>query len=280
MDLRQLAWGGPLGFVKLTLLSLGVVYLAALSGLFVFQRELQYFPDRRDPAPEGLGLSGVERVVLPTPDGQRVVLWFSPPAPGQPVILFLHGNAGSIADRADRLAFYQSRGFGAAFLSYRGYGGSTGRPTEAGLLTDAATAHAFLLDRGIPAGRIALVGESLGTGVAVQTAARLSVGALVLEAPFTAAADIAARAYPWVPVRLLMKDQFRSSAHIADIRVPVLVLHGERDRVIPFALGKALFALANDPKTFLSLGPTGHEALFDPDTWAAGADYIQQELAP
>jgi hypothetical protein len=263
-----------MGFVKLTLVTFGVLYLAVASGLFLVQRHLQYFPTRADPAPQALGLQGVERVVLPTPDGQALVLWFSPPPPGRPVVLFLHGNAGSIADRADRLAFYQSRGFGAAFLSYRGYGGSTGAPSEAGLLIDAGAAHGFLRDRGIPAGRIVLVGESLGTGVAVQTAARLPVGAVVLEAPFTAAVDIAARAYPWLPVRVLMRDPFRSDLAVAGITAPILILHGQADRVVPFAQGRALYALARDPKTFRSLGPVGHEALFDPATWALGADFI------
>ncbi|TAG17793.1 MAG: alpha/beta fold hydrolase [Rhodobacterales bacterium] len=268
--------GRFVAFVKLTLVTFGLLYAAALSGLYVFQRDLQYFPARRDPAPEAVGLRGVERVLLSTPDGETLVVWFSPAAPGRPTVLFLHGNAGAVADRADRLAFYQSRGFGAAFLSWRGYGGSTGSPSEAGLLIDARTAYDALRARGIAPEQIVLVGESLGTGVAVQTAARVPVGGLVLEAPFTAAVDIAGRAYPWVPVRLLMKDQFRSAAHIASVRAPLLILHGEADAVIPANFGRALFALANDPKTFLSLGPVGHEALFDPATWTKGADFIDR----
>ncbi len=269
-----------MAFVKLTLVTFGLLYAAALSGLYVFQRDLQYFPARHDPSPQAVGLQGVERVLLSTPDGETLVLWLSPAAPGQPTILFLHGNAGAMADRADRLAFYQARGFGAAFLSWRGYGGSTGQPTEAGLLIDARAAYDALRDRGIPPDQIVLVGESLGTGVAVQTAARVPVGAVVLEAPYTAAVDIAGRAYPWVPVRLLMKDQFRSAAHIAGVRAPLLILHGEADTVIPPGFGRALFALANDPKTFLSLGPVGHEALFDPSTWAKGADFIDRLALP
>ncbi|MCU0828754.1 MAG: alpha/beta hydrolase [Tabrizicola sp.] len=266
--------------LKLGLLAAGSLYAAAVSAMFFLQRDLQYFPTKRDPSPESLGLSGVERVELATADGETVVLWFVPPDEGQPVVLYLHGNAGETADRADRLALYQARGFGAAFLSWRGYGGSTGRPTEAGLMADAEAALAFLEGRGYALGQIALVGESLGTGVAVQLAARHPVGALVLEAPYTAAVDVAARAYPWVPVRLLMKDQFRSRAHIGQVRSPLLVLHGERDRVIPFAMGRALFDQAGEPKTFLSLGPVGHEALFDPATWETGADFIARMGQP
>ncbi|OYX25416.1 MAG: hypothetical protein B7Z10_06390 [Rhodobacterales bacterium 32-66-7] len=261
-------------FLKLTLVAFGLVYASALGGMYLVQRDLQYFPGQSDPAPEALGLTGVTRETLDTSDGEALVLWHGPAKAGQPTILFLHGNAGTIADRVDRLRFYQAQGLGAAFLSWRGYGGSTGHPTETGLLIDAATAYGFLRRQGIAAGQIVLVGESLGTGVAVRLAAEHPVGAVVLEAPFTAAVDVARQAYPWVPVGLLMKDQFRSRDHIGRVRAPLLVLHGEVDRVIPFGFGKALYAAANDPKTFLSLGPVGHEALGDPATWAKGVDFI------
>lgn len=265
---------------KLGLIGAGSLYAALVSAMFFLQRDLQYLPGRGDPLPEAVGLTGVERVALTTADGETVVLWFAPPAPGRPTVLFLHGNAGSIADRADRLAFYKGRGLGAAFLSWRGYGGSTGRPSEPGLLADAEAALAFLGDRGLAPGQIVVLGESLGTGVAVQLAARHPVGALVLEAPYTAAVDVAARAYPWLPVRLLMKDQFRSRDWIGRVTAPVLILHGEADRVIPFAMGRALFDLANPPRTFVSLGARGHEALFDPATWAEGAAFIDRLFPP
>lgn len=267
-------------FVKLTLVTFGLVYAVALSGMYAFQRDLQYFPTRRDPAPLAVGLTGVTRITLPTPDGETLVLWESPAQGDLPVILFLHGNAGEIADRADRLAFYQSRGFGLLFLGYRGYGGSTGSPSERGLLIDAKTAYDHLRARGVPADRIVLVGESLGTGPAVLTAAANPVAAVVLEAPYSAAVDIARRAYPWAPVGLLMKDQYRSRDVIDRIKAPLLILHGEDDRVIPQGFGKRLYDLARDPKTFLSLGPVGHEALFSPNTWKKGADFIDRTVGP
>lgn len=263
-----------LGLIKLTLVTFGLVYATALSGMYVFQRDLQYFPTRRDPAPEALGLTGVTRIALPTADGETLVLWESPPRDGRPTILFLHGNAGEIADRADRLAFYQSRGFGTAFLSWRGFGGSTGRPSETGLLLDAKAAYDHLRARGLPPDRIVLVGESLGTGPAVMSAAANPVAAVILEAPYSAAVDIARLAYPWLPVGLLMKDQFRSRDHIARINAPLLILHGQDDRVIPQGFGRRLFETARDPKTFLSLGPVGHDALFSPTTWAAETDFL------
>lgn len=263
-----------LAFIKLTLVTFGLLYAVALTGLYAVQRDLQYFPSHRDPAPAATGLRGVERVALPTPDGETLVLWVSPPEANRPTILFLHGNAGEIADRADRFAFYQAQGYGVAFLSWRGYGGSTGAPSETGLLTDAKTAYDHLRALGILPDRIVLVGESLGTGPAVMTAAANPVAAVVLEAPYSAAVDLARRAYPWLPVGLLMLDQYRSRDHIAGIRAPLLILHGAQDRVIPQGFGKRLFDLAQEPKTFLSLGPVGHDALFSPDTWAREADFI------
>ncbi len=214
--------------------------------MVLWQCHLPCFPSRRDPAPAELGLHGVPREIVPTADGESLVLWFAPPASGRPMILFLHGNAGSVADRAGRMAFYQSRSFGATFLSWRGHGGSNGRPTEA--------AWRFLAGAGVPPGRIGVMGEFLGTEVA----------ALVPEAPFTAAVDLATRAYPWLPVRLLMRDQFRSRSRIGAVRAPLFILHGEVDTVIPFAFGQDPFALANTPETVVSLGPVGHEALAIP----------------
>jgi uncharacterized protein len=260
----------------LTLVTFGLLYAVALSGMYAFQRDLQYFPTRRDPAPQAVGLTGVKVVPLATPDGEVLVLWTSPATGDRPTILFLHGNGGEIADRADRFAYYQAQGFGVAFLSWRGYGGSTGSPSETGLLTDTKAAYDHLRGLGIPPDRIVLLGESLGTGPAVITAAANPVGAVILEAPYSAAVDIARQAYPWAPVGLLMKDQYRSRDHIAAINAPLLILHGERDRVIPPGFGKRLFDAARDPKTFLSLGPVGHNALFSPATWEAEARFIDR----
>ena len=264
--------------LKLVIVPFGLIYVVAMSGLFFLQREIQYFPSRLDPPPEAMGLVGVTRQEIMTADGERLVLWYATPEGDRPVILFLHGNAGAVANRADRLALYQARGFGAAFVSYRGFGGSSGQPTEAGLASDAQAAYDYSLSLGHPPDRIALVGESLGTAPAIQLAARNPVAAVVLEAPFTAAVDVARDLYPWAPVDLLMLDQYRSRDLMSKIAAPVLILHGEADQVVPFAHGQALYDLSLEPKTFASLGPVGHEALFDPLTWALGADFVDALL--
>ena len=147
------------------------LYLAVVAAMFLFQRQMQYLPTNRAPSPADAGFDGAAEHVLTAEDGTRILLWYAPAPEGAPVILYFQGNAGEIADRADRWAFYRDAGFGTAFLSYRGYGGSEGKPTEAGLHQDAAAAFAWLKAQGIGAGSIALVGESLGSGVAVRLAA-------------------------------------------------------------------------------------------------------------
>jgi fermentation-respiration switch protein FrsA (DUF1100 family) len=147
-------------------------------------------------------------------------------------------------------------------LSYRGYGGSTGKPTEAGMLLDAAAAYDFAAARYPPA-RIVLWGESLGTGVAVALAAERPVGGLMLDAPFTSAADVGASAYPFIPVRLFIKDSFRSDQRIRRVRAPLLVLHGDMDGIVPVRFGERLFALANEPKQMVRFPLGGHVDLDD-----------------
>ncbi len=266
--------------IKLVLLPLGMIYAAVVASAFLMQRQLQYFPDRSLVTPAETGLVGVAAESLTTPDGETLILWHAPARAGRPTILFFHGNAGSLADRAQRLAFWQARGFGVAFLSYRGFGGSTGTPSEAGLLADARTAHDFLLAQGVAPTSIVAMGESLGTGVAVRLAAERPLGALILEAPFTSATDVAARAYPFLPVRLLLKDRFASLEHIGAVTAPLLVLHGTADEVIPLAFGQRLFDAANQPKTFRAIEGANHAALFDPAIWALEADFLATLFPP
>ena len=147
-------------------------------------------------------------------------------------------------------------------MCYRGYGGSTGTPTEDGLIRDAAAAYDFARAR-YPAKRIVLFGESLGTAVAVALAAGHEIGALILDAPFTSAADVGAAAYPFAPVRWLMKDKFRSDERIGRVSAPLLVLHGEADRIVPIRFAEQLFALAREPKRMVRFPQGGHVDLDD-----------------
>ena len=240
-----------------------IVFAAAFGGLvalmYVAQRSLMYFPERLQTPPAMAGLPEAQEMTLDTQDGERVIVWHVPPRGEKPVVLYFHGNGGALRTRVDRFRALIADGNGLVALSYRGYGGSTGSPTEAGLIADAEAAYAFAAAR-YPAERIVLWGESLGSGVAVALGACHRVGHIVLEGSFTSAADVgAAHAYRFLPVRLLMKDQFRSDLRIAGVTAPLLFLHGGRDWVVPIALGERLYALANEPKQFLRFSNAGHE---------------------
>lgn len=238
-----------------------LVFYAGLIGLlYLLQRNLMYFPYRERIEPAAAGLPQAAEEILETADGEKVIAWHIPAQAGKPVIVYFHGNGGSIAGRAGRFAVLTDGGNGLVALSYRGYGGSSGRPSETGLMADAMAAYRFAIAK-YSADRIVLWGESLGTGVAVALAAEHPAAKLVLEAPFTSAADIAASVYPIVPVRMLMKDQFRSDEKIGKVKAPVLVLHGARDNVVPIRFGERLYEKIVSPKRFVRFPDGGHEWL-------------------
>lgn len=261
--------------LKSAVIGCAVVYCVALVSLYVLQRDLMYFPTQNNPQPEQVGLSGVTVERLPTEDGEMLIVWHAPAVQGAPTVLFAHGNGGEIADRANRFRAYQAAGFGVIFVSWRGYGGSTGSPSEQGLLIDARTAYQWLVSNDVDPSQIVIVGESLGTGAAVRLAAEYPVGALILGAPYSATSDVAALQYPWLPVRALMKDQFRSIDHIAAVTAPTLVMHGTEDVVIPYDLGRKLFDEIEAPKTFETYEGQGHEMLFQPATYATEIAFIR-----
>jgi fermentation-respiration switch protein FrsA (DUF1100 family) len=245
-----------------------VGYVAVVVLLYTFQRSLLYHPQRRPIVPAAVGFPEAEAIVLETSDGERVIAWHVPPRPGRPLVIYFHGNAETIANRVDRHRALIATGAGLLAVSYRGYMGSTGRPTEAGLLHDADAAYAFAASRH-PADRIALWGHSLGSGVAVALAATRPVAKVVLEAPFTSTADVAQRMFPPVPVRWLMHDQFHSDERIGAVTASILILHGARDIVVPIALGERLYELAKQPKRFVRYPKGGHDDL---DDYGAGIE--------
>jgi len=244
-------------FVITVLIGYGAI--AALA--YFAQRSLMYFPDRTRTAPAAAGFPHAEEITLTTSDGERVVAWHVAPRGEKPVVLYFHGNGGALNLRAERFARIVADGTGLLALSYRGYGGSTGRPSEAGLLRDAEAIYAYAAAR-YPAERMVPFGESLGSGVAVALAVEHKVGKVILESPFTSAVDIGAAAYPFLPVRLLMHDTFRSDERIGRVTAPVLVLHGERDTVVPIRYGERLYALISAPKKFVRF-PEGHHSDLD-----------------
>jgi fermentation-respiration switch protein FrsA (DUF1100 family) len=246
--------------LKWILIVVLVGYVVLVGALYVGQRSLMYFPTTRRTPPADAGLPQAQEVVLDTSDGEKVIVWHVPPQPGKPIVLFFHGNGDFLAGLAGRFRKLTASGVGLLALSYRGYAGSTGHPTEDGLHRDAMAAYDFAAAR-YPANRIVLWGFSLGSGVAVALAAKRPIAKLVLEAPYTSTADVAALIYPFVPVRLLMKDQFHSDQHIEAVKAPILIAHGEHDQAIPISIGERLFAMAPEPKRFVRFPQGRHEDL-------------------
>jgi uncharacterized protein len=242
------------------LAAIAVVYGLLVGGLFLAQRSLLYLPDPARPQLGPLAELGFREVTLTTADGLSLLSWYRPPREGGPVVAYFHGNGGHLGYRTDRMLLFAQQGLGVLLLEYRGYGANPGSPSETGLFADAGAALDFLTrQQGIPANRLVLYGESLGSAVAAHMAEGREIAALILEAPFTRLADAAAYHYPYVPVSLLLRDRFDSLAAIGHVRAPVLILQGERDRVVPPRLGHALFAAAPEPKEGWFSPEAGHD---------------------
>jgi uncharacterized protein len=249
--------------LKWLLIVVVVAYLGGVAVLYFRQRSMLFpIPPVGRTPPAAAGLPDAEEHVLSTDDGEKVIVWHVPAKPGHPVVLFFPGNGDFLAGRVSRFEAVTADGTGLVALSYRGYAGSSGQPSEHGLLQDAAAAYGFASARYEP-GRIVAWGFSLGTGVAVALAAEHPIGRLILEAPYTSTVDIAAAMFPIAPVRLLMRDQFRSDLRIARVTVPLLIMHGDSDPAIPLRFGKRLFGLAHEPKQFVRFLGGGHENLDD-----------------
>jgi fermentation-respiration switch protein FrsA (DUF1100 family) len=242
----------------------GAAYLMPVSYLYVFQRNFVFKPVGELTAPADKGLAGVAVRRFAMADGVRLTGWYAPAEAGKPSVLYFHGNAGNLSGRAERFRTVLASSFGLWAASYRGYPGSDGSAEERKLIADGLALYDWLAER---TGKIVVHGESLGTGIATAVAARRDARALVLEAPYTAAVDIAADHYPWMPVGLLMTDQIRSRDHIRNVSAPVLIVHGTEDRVIPVAHGKRLFALANEPKRLAIVDGARHNDLWSRGLW-------------
>ena len=236
------------------------LYVGLAAVLYLRQRSLMYFPETVHTTPAEAGLPEATEVPLTAADGVRVTAWSVPPRDDKPVIVFFHGNGGALRYSVPRFRKLIGAGIGLVALEYRGYGGNPGSPSERGLIADGEAAYAFAAAR-YPIKQIVLWGQSLGSGVAVAVAAQKPVGRVILEAPFTSAVAVAAIRYWYMPVRLLMKDQFHSDRRIRRVTAPLLILHGAQDQVVPYAMGERMFELANKPKHIVRFLDGGHEDL-------------------
>jgi len=257
-----------------TVLRILVLLLLAGGVLLLLEKHLIYFPMRaHDATPVGLGLAH-EELALRTEDGVRLHGWFLPVEGSRLSLLVCHGNAGNVSHRLDRALLLQSRlKLDVLLFDYRGYGASEGSPYEEGTYRDARAAYRWLVARGIGPERVVLFGESLGSAVALQVAVEVEARALVLESPFASIPEMARAVYPFLPVWPFVRTRYDNVAKVGRLRMPLLVLHGDRDEVVPFTQGRRVFDAAPEPKTFFAIPGASHN-----DTYLVGGEAYWQAL--
>ena len=231
-----------------TLIFVLAVYLVITLSLYFFQRNLLYYPSENNYSGDRLTVP-IEKVKIKTQDNIELLSWYHKKnVSDYKTILFLHGNAGSLENRIYKLNFLGNLDVNFLIIAWRGYSGSSGKPSEFGLYQDAKSALNWLNSKGITDDKIVLYGESLGTSVAIEVGQNRNFAGIILEAPFTSMIDIGKKHYPFFPVKLLLKDKYVSKNKIKNIKSPVLVMHGKEDKIVPFYMGKKIYDLANQPK--------------------------------
>lgn len=238
----------------------------------IFEESLIFVPSRYpdgDWQPAALDFQDVE---FRAEDGVRLHGWYCPMRDDRAVVLVSHGNAGNLSHRAEEIRLWQQHLRVSVFIyDYRGYGRSEGSPNEQGLYADSRAAYRWLTQQEVAADRVVLRGESIGAAVALQLALEVPHRALILESPFTSVVDMAKRQFPWVPVHWLLRNRFESDAKIARYRGRLLITHGTHDSIVPFQMGRRLFELASEPKTFHAIERADHNDV----PWVGGAAYFR-----
>lgn len=263
--------------IRAVIVAAMLAYGAAAAYMGLNQRSFIYKVDARVPEIAASGVARAQPITLARPDDVMLTGWHVPPKDAaSPVIVYFHGNAGTLMRRAGRFQALTEGGAGLIAFHYRGYGGSGGAPTEALLHADAAAILAEA-ERLYPGHQRVIFGESLGSGVASRLASEHAAAALILDSPFLSVLERARSSYPWLPVGLLLVDPFRSDLVIGKVRMPVLILHGARDRVVPIEDGERLHALANEPKRFVRFEEAGHVGAFRFGAMAAIRSFLKDQ---
>ena len=235
-------------FLLEVIIGILVVYSSVLIVLFIFQRNLMYHPDENNYFGDKLEVN-IEKVKIKTPDKINLLSWFHKKDLKKfKTIIYFHGNAGTLENRIHKLNHFKDMNVNFLIISWRGFSGNDGKPSEEGLYVDGNSAINWLKNLGLSEEDIIIYGESLGTGVATEIAQNSNFAGLVLETPFTSMVEAAKNFYPYIPVGLLLKDKYKNKLKIKNINIPVLVMHGESDQIVPFWMGKKIYEMANQPK--------------------------------
>ena len=233
-----------------------LTYALIVGLLWLLQSRFIYYPGigREIVATPSAHGARYEDLTIETSDGERLNAWWVPAESPRGAVLLLHGNAGNISHRIEYALMFRRLGYSTLLLDYRGYGKSSGAPSEQGTYEDAESAWRWLTTtRRVPEREIVVFGESLGGGVASWVAARHPVRALILASTFTSAVDLGSELYPFLPVRLVSRFRYDTLTRLRDVRAPVLVVHSPQDEIIPFSHGRRLFEAAREPKAMLQL---------------------------
>ena len=225
-----------------------VIYTSVLILLFIFQRSLMYHPQENNYFGDKMEVD-IEKVNIKTSDNINLLGWFHKKDLKKfKTIVYFHGNAGKLENRIHKLNHFKDMDVNFLIIAWRGFSGNDGKPSEEGLYIDGSSTILWLKDLGLAEKDIILYGESLGTGVATEIAQNNNFAGLVLETPFTSMIEAAKNFYPYIPVALLLKDKYDNQNKIKNINIPVLVMHGEVDQIVPFWMGKKIYEIANQPK--------------------------------
>jgi len=257
-----------------------IVYIFVVAFVYITQRYLQYYPIKKytgDPKQNGVPV--MEEIQLQAEDGQELYAWFAEPKEKEgKIFIIYHGNAGTLAGRADKARQLIALGYGVYMCEYRGYGGIKGKITEENLYKDGRAAVKFLADKGYNISQLVLYGESIGSGIATQMAKEFNTKYMVLEGGFSSAMAVGRKVYPYLPVDLMLKDRYDNISKIKDIKVSLLMIHGKRDNIVDIDIAKELYEVANHPKEFIEFDNAGHVDLFSHgaakiiDGWLKGQD--------
>ena len=252
-----------------------LIYLIITFILYSYQRNLMYHPVENNYQGDKLMVK-IEKVNIKTEDNIDLLAWYHKKnLTKYKTILYLHGNAGALENRIHKINHFDGMKVNFLLVAWRGFSGNKGSPTEKGLYQDARSAVKWLNDNGIRNENIIIYGESLGTGVATEIAQNKNFAGIILESPFTSMIEAARSRYPIFPIRLILKDKYESDKKIKNIKSPILVMHGEVDKIVPYKMGKKIYELANEPKFFYSQEYGDHMLEYDEKLLIALKKFIQ-----
>ena len=263
-----------MNYLIILLLTFVIIYFLIVVLTYIFQRNLLYHPKENNYHGDKL-LVKIDKIKIKTRDNIELISWYhNKDSANYKTVLFLHGNAGSLENRIHKINHFKNMNVNFLIVAWRGFSGNKGMPTEKGLYEDARSAVNWLNLKGVNEKNIIIYGESLGTGVAIEIAQNKNFAGIILESPFTSMINAGKDKYPFLPVKILLKDKYESEKKIKNIKIPILIMHGKVDNIVPFEMGKKMYDLANKPKYFYFSEYDDHMMAYNEKLLNALKDFI------